>query len=1466
MDAEQLLHSLGLSGTADPAALLTNLRKLPGVRQQGVLDNAAAVAAHLLSPAVGLTVQQAGQLLERCPYLCSWPAGQRAAVLFGELLAAGLTATAAAQCFVTYPPAANCTTLVSGLAELAAILAHNEDRDSSLGGPAAKVPAAQRTVAALLTQTPSAVLLVCKNAGYLQQRAAGLQQAGFSAAQVAALAWQRPELFTSDSAARLASLVSVVQQELGLPAEQVVSLAANKKPSWLSSSVATLQERAAALAQGFGQAAAAGMLLKSPEVPQCDSMVWQRNLCVMAACGVADPKAVLLRCPWLLPLDHVASEMMQRRLLLQHCTQLTAAQLYAQHPDWLRRRKVPDLAQRLQFVEHRGRDMRQLLTYLLYRSLKDFLPAMGASQAEWAAWAAANPPNACSLYCWAQQAAAEEAARLAAALPPELAHSPPGAALLARAKAMSPGQPPAKRAKLGGNGAASHSELAAPQGHVNLIEVDGKSCTHEVAWPPGEEGSPMPPPARPGPPARQYPFKIDPFQQTAVNALEAGHSVLVAAHTSAGKTVVAEYAFAMALRDGAKVVYTSPLKALSNQKYRELQEQFGDVGLMTGDVTINPNASCLVMTTEILRSMMYRGSEVVRQLSLVVYDEIHYLRDKERGVVWEESIILAPSSVRFAFLSATIPNAREFADWVAKIHGSPCHVVYTDYRPTPLEHYVFPAGGDGLFLAVDSKGTFRDDNFAKAVAQLQEAEVKAKAAASGGGGKGKKGGVKDLSQAKEESDILKIVRMVAARHYDPCIVFNFSKKECEALAHQMQGLDLNEDDEKKLVDGIFSSAVDCLSEEDRKLPQIGGILPMLRRGIGVHHSGLLPILKEVIEILFQEGLIKVLVATETFSTGLNMPAKTVVFTNVRKFDGGGFRWVRSGEYIQMSGRAGRRGLDDKGIVILMMDAKLEPAVAKDMMKGAPDTLYSEFHLTYSMLLNLLKVEGVDPESLMQRSYRQFQMERALPSLEARVAKLEAERDGIAIEQEEKVQEFLALSQQLEKLRGEVRAIVSAPKNCLPFLQPGRLVRVLPPEQPGEAAAAAAPAAAAAAAAATGGSGGSSGSSSSSSGVLGVVINFERAGKQQQGEGEDGSTGGKGGKGSKGQYIVDVLCNCSEDSLRHQSSKRRAVPVPLSTKGQPVVVPVALPELAALSSIRVYIPQDLRTPEARERCAKTLQEVERRFPKGLPLLDPEEDMKIEDEALRKLQRKLESLEGLLRQHSLARAADLRPRLEALLHKQALHEAARTAKKEVKAAQALIFHDDLKARKRVLGRLGYLDDQGVVTLKGRFASELSTGDELVLTEMIFAGVFKALRHDQLCALLSCFIWREKSEAGNKVRSDLEAPFAALREHARKVARTAVDCKMEIDADEYVESFRPDLMDVVAAWAQGTHFFDIYKMMELFEGSLVRAIRRLEELLRQLAAALRTVGNIEDAEHFENAIEKVKRGIVFAASLYL
>jgi ATP-dependent RNA helicase DOB1 len=274
-----------------------------------------------------------------------------------------------------------------------------------------------------------------------------------------------------------------------------------------------------------------------------------------------------------------------------------------------------------------------------------------------------------------------------------------------------------------------------------------------------------------GPRAKTYPFTLDPFQEISVACLERDESVLVSAHTSAGKTAVAEYAIAMAFRDKQRVIYTSPLKALSNQKFRELSEEFTDVGLMTGDVTISPNASCIVMTTEILRGMLYKGSEVLREVAWVIFDEIHYMRDRERGVVWEESIIFLPPAIKMVFLSATMSNATEFAEWICYLHKQPCHVVYTDFRPTPLQHYAFPVGGSGLYLVVDEKGVFKEENFNKLKATFDKKEVGGNeidspnirggrggrgARGRGGGGRGGRGGDKGAGSAHDITKIVKV--------------------------------------------------------------------------------------------------------------------------------------------------------------------------------------------------------------------------------------------------------------------------------------------------------------------------------------------------------------------------------------------------------------------------------------------------------------------------------------------------------------------------------------------------------------------------------------------------------------------------------------------------------------------------------------------------------------------------------------
>ncbi|XP_077672975.1 exosome RNA helicase MTR4 isoform X2 [Eretmochelys imbricata] len=846
-----------------------------------------------------------------------------------------------------------------------------------------------------------------------------------------------------------------------------------------------------------------------------------------------------------------------------------------------------------------------------------------------------------------------------------------------------------------------------PKVKVQAVEtVEG--CTHEVALPANEDFIALKP--RTGKASKEYPFILDAFQREAILCVDNNQSVLVSAHTSAGKTVCAEYAIALALREKQRVIFTSPIKALSNQKYREMYEEFQDVGLMTGDVTINPTASCLVMTTEILRSMLYRGSEVMREVAWVIFDEIHYMRDAERGVVWEETIILLPDNVHYVFLSATIPNARQFAEWICHLHKQPCHVIYTDYRPTPLQHYIFPAGGDGLHLVVDENGDFREDNFNTAMQVLRDAGDLAK-----GDQKGRKGGTKG------PSNVFKIVKMIMERNFQPVIIFSFSKKDCEAYALQMTKLDFNTDEEKKMVEEVFNNAIDCLSDEDKKLPQVEHVLPLLKRGIGIHHGGLLPILKETIEILFSEGLIKALFATETFAMGINMPARTVLFTSARKFDGKDFRWISSGEYIQMSGRAGRRGMDDRGIVILMVDEKMSPTIGKQLLKGSADPLNSAFHLTYNMVLNLLRVEEINPEYMLEKSFYQFQHYRAIPGVVEKVNKLDEQYNKIEIPNEESVVIYYKIRQQLAKLGKEIEEYVHKPKYCLPFLQPGRLVKV---------------------------------KNEDDDFGWGVVVNFSKKSNVKPNSGELDPL-----------YVVEVLLHCSKESLKN-SATEAAKPAKPDEKGE---------------------------------------------------------MQI--------------------------AVDIR-----------------TAKRELKKARTVLQMDELKCRKRVLRRLGFATSSDVIEMKGRVACEISSADELLLTEMMFNGLFNDLSAEQATALLSCFVFQENSSEMPKLTEQLAGPLRQMQECAKRIAKVSAEAKLEIDEENYLNSFRPNLMDVVYTWANGATFAHICKMTDVFEGSIIRCMRRLEELLRQMCQAAKAIGNTELENKFAEGITKIKRDIVFAASLYL
>lgn len=770
--------------------------------------------------------------------------------------------------------------------------------------------------------------------------------------------------------------------------------------------------------------------------------------------------------------------------------------------------------------------------------------------------------------------------------------------------------------------------------------------------------------------------------------------------------------------------------------------------------------------------MLYRGSEIMREVAIVIFDEVHYLRDKERGVVWEETMILLPDRVRYVFLSATIPNAMQFAEWIAKIHNQPCHVVYTDYRPTPLQQYMFPAGADGIHLVVDERGSFKEDAFDKVmgmIAERQGTDSNDPNARRKGQGRNKhinKGG----NNQQSGKDIYKIVRMLLYKEFHPVIVFSFSKRECEFHAMELKGLTFNEQAEIDMVKKIYRNAMENLSEADRKLPQIENMLPLLKRGIAVHHGGLLPILKETIEILFQEGLIKVLFATETFSIGLNMPAKTVVFTSVRKFDGQSTRWVTPSEYIQMSGRAGRRGIDERGIVIMMIDERMDPNTAKDIVRGEQDRMNSQFRLGYNMVLNLLRVEGITPEYMLEHSFFQFQNTASISIKEKELGLLEDERENLRIADESMIKSYYELRQQIDKHTKEMKECITQPQYALPFMSSGRLVKI---------------------------------KHSGKDFGWGAVVNFVER---------------KSGKGFKKEelkpqdsYVLDVLLPIAADGETggrfNENLPPGVRPAEPGEKSKLEIVPVLLSCVDAIGHVKIFLPENLKSSDARNTVRRSLDEVKRRFPDGIALLDPVENMKIRDESFKKLLRKIELLEARL----LANALHDSPRLKEIYsqyeYKTQLSEKIKTLRKDIQGCLSIIQLDELKYRKRLLRRLAFINESDVVQLKARVACEISTGDELVLSELLFNRFFNEMTPHQCAAVLSSFIFEEKSKNPPKLHPDLARYFREVQAAARTVARVAQECKLALNEDEYLAKFKPELMEVVFAWCNGAQFAEIW-----------------------------------------------------------
>ncbi|MGM5483999.1 MAG: DEAD/DEAH box helicase [Nanobdellota archaeon] len=442
-------------------------------------------------------------------------------------------------------------------------------------------------------------------------------------------------------------------------------------------------------------------------------------------------------------------------------------------------------------------------------------------------------------------------------------------------------------------------------------------------------------------------FKLDQFQIDALKAIDRNNSVVVSAATGTGKTLIADYVINEAIRKNKKVIYTSPIKALSNQKFSEFKEAFGHkVGLLTGDIAINADAPVLIMTTEIYRNMLLEQKKSFPDLSYVIFDEIHYINDIERGAVWEESIIFSPEHIRFLCLSATIPNYRQFADWIESIKEHKVETINYMKRAVPLKHEFF-----------DSKlGICDISELKKDIKQEDSSYYRSK---------GKRRGRKNKNKS-EMPDYKSLINHIKKSGMVPAIFFTFSRKNAFAKGLEISRKNdfLKPEEKKEVIEVLRKEIPDSIAG----MQSVKDLRQVLIKGVGVHHAGILPKMKEIVEKLFGRGLLRVLFATETFAVGINMPAKTVILDSIKKYDGYSVRTLSSKEYFQMAGRAGRRGIDTKGQVYVVVDRndlnidEVERVTAKDV-----EPITSRYSIGYNTTLNLIKNFDKDERETVLKS-------------------------------------------------------------------------------------------------------------------------------------------------------------------------------------------------------------------------------------------------------------------------------------------------------------------------------------------------------------------------------------------------------------------------------------------------------------------------------------------------------------------
>jgi ATP-dependent RNA helicase HelY len=912
-----------------------------------------------------------------------------------------------------------------------------------------------------------------------------------------------------------------------------------------------------------------------------------------------------------------------------------------------------------------------------------------------------------------------------------------------------------------------------------------------------------------------YPFPLDDFQQEAIAALVDGDSVMVAAPTGTGKTVVAEYAVYSAFRRTGRVIYTTPIKALSNQKFRDLRQIYGDqVGLRTGDGTENKNAQVVVMTTEVLRNMLLQTPWDVDDVDTVIFDEIHFLADPERGTTWEESIILCPEHIQLVCLSATVSNAEEIAGWIGRTHR-PIRLVTHYERAVPLSLYYF----------VDTKLHMVVDPHGDVIKQFPN--IGGEARRQVGRKTSQRGHSERDAQTMDEPQAHEIVDELLARDMLPAIYFLFSRNDCQVFAERLAAIrpGLIDKTQEARIEAVLAATLAALRPEDHELEQVKIITRLARRGIGFHHAGLLPILKQLVEVLFGLGLMQVVFATDTLALGVNMPARSVVIGRMSKWDGRRRRVLKPNEFQQMAGRAGRRGMDAFGHVVVPYSPWLPFREMLTIATGPLEPVRSAFAVRYNTVLNLWDPpDGDRVRNMLQQSLAQYQSGQRIRQLEDDIIEISGDiigvRKGCLIgypDGDDLLEDYRLListhttAEQKERRLAQQVAEIERSLDSPPWPEPGRqaLRKVLRLAEPGL-----------------------------------IVHDRSRGWGVYLGRSPAGV----------GLFLFDRTIQVvpeyrSIDYVFDQRIER--VPDNLIAATEPVEDVVALKVVTGrqLSAFWTRV-KKLGLPDLAAMRREHRRQEEERVATDLARVAG---------ALQETRDQIASLDGARANHPCHTCPvrkehrDNLRRVDNLEKERNLLEG--VLERETDAEEARI-RGVIRGIREVLNRFGYLY-RGYPTEKADMLASVFDNDALILCELVDRGLLDDLGPEDLAEVFSWFSFDRDFRYANHFT--LSRELIHLRRRLDDVERAVLG--EERDNGLYIsEGHNPSFYGPAKAWTEGQTMVEICEQIELSEGDLVLTFNKTIDLLRQVREMLTDVLPENDLRfRLRDAERLIRRDIV-------